>query len=295
VAHACHTYDIFEMGGLAKKMKTTTWTFWVGTLALAGIVPFSGFWSKDEILAAAHQHHEALGFSPTILYYIAVLVAAMTAFYMGRCNLLTFHGKYRGKAHPHESPKAMAWPLVFLAICAIFIGFVGAPFGQMGEHGLFWHLRLLTPTAAETESAVYQWGVFAHPHFHWNIAILGTVMALGGFLLAGLVYGWKKIDAGKLKERFLPIWNLLWNKYYIDEFYLFLVRKVQQGIAVAANWLEQVVIIGGLVNGLAGGAREAGNRVRMLQTGRLHSYVSMVLLGLTLLVFLFVLLSSGGA
>ena len=285
VAHACHTYDIFEMGGLAKKMKHTTWTFWVGTLALAGIFPFAGFWSKDEILAAAHQDAGVLGFNGTFLYVVAVGVAFMTAFYMGRCCLLTFHGKYRGGEHPHESPKVMWIPLAFLAVCSVFLGFVAAPapFNVFGD-GLFYHMRLLTPTAAGTTG--YVWGAYEHGHFHWDIATIGTIVAVLGFVVAWLFYGSKKVlSAESAKARLGWLWTLLWNKYYIDHFYLWLVRRVQQGIAVVSNFVEQYIIIGILVNGIAGGTKEAGNRLRFMQTGRVNSYVTVILAGITILVF----------
>ncbi|MHC4469840.1 MAG: NADH-quinone oxidoreductase subunit L [Planctomycetota bacterium] len=284
VAHACHTYDIFEMGGLAKKMKHTTWTFWVGTLALAGIFPFAGFWSKDEILAAAHQDAGILGFNGVVLYVVAVGVAFMTAFYMGRCCWLTFHGKYRGKEHPHESPKVMWIPLAFLAVCSIFLGFVAAPapFNVFGE-GLFYHMRLLTPTAAGTTD--YVWGAYEHGHFHLDIALIGTIVAVAGLFVAWLFYGKRKLSAEKALAKLKPIHTLLWNKYYIDDFYLWLVRKVQQGIAVVMNFVEQHIIIGIMVNGIAGGTKEAGNRLRRMQTGRVNSYVTVVLAGITILVF----------
>jgi len=280
VAHACHTYDIFEMGGLAKKMKITTVTFWIGTLALAGIFPFAGFWSKDEILAAAgHTSVAALGFNAQPLYILGVAVAFMTAFYMGRCNFLTFHGKYRGEGHPHESSPVMWWPLVVLATGAAFIGFIAAPWVH---HGLHYYLGLPHATAA---GPIWE---YKHHDFHMDVALIGSAVAILGFVFSWFIYSKKAISAENLKEKFKPIWTLLDNLYYIDAFYLWLVKKVQQGIAVLANFIEQHIIIGILVNGIGGGTREAGNRLRMMQTGRVHSYVTMVLAGITILVFWFV-------
>jgi NADH-quinone oxidoreductase subunit L len=281
VAHACHTYDIFEMGGLAKKMKHTTWTFWVGTLALAGIFPFAGFWSKDEILAAAHQTSDVLQFSAGALYVIAVGVAFMTAFYMGRLCWLVFHGEYRGKEHPHEAPKVMWVPLAVLAFFSVVVGFAGAPFFTKN---FFWYSRLLTPTAVAGHHGTpgpYEWGAWEAGYFHWNIAIPGTIVAVAGLVVAWLFYGKKRFSAENVRQKLRPIHTLLVNKYYIDDFYLFLVRKIQQGIAVVANFLEQYVIIGIFVNGIGGGTREAGNRLRAMQTGRIHTYVTVVLIGIT--------------
>ena len=281
VAHACHTYDIFEMGGLAKKMKHTTWTFWVGTLALAGIAPLAGFWSKDEILHAAHRSTAELGFNAHFLYFIAVGVAFMTAFYMGRLVFTTFYGKYRGHGEPHESPPVMWIPLAVLAHLSIVIGFIGAPFGPFKDTGLNYFLRLATPTAEGVE-----WGLFHHATFNMQLATTGTIMGVGGLVLSFLFYGPKPVfSAERMKERLKPLHTLLVHKFYIDEFYLFLVKRVQQGIAVVSNFVEQYIIIGIIVNGIAGGTREAGNRLRGMQTGRVHSYVTVILAGITILVF----------
>ena len=117
-----------------------------------------------------------------------------------------------------------------------------------------------------------------------NQAVLGSAMAIAGLILAWLFYGSKTFSAEKAKQKLKPLHTLLVNKYYIDEFYLFLVRRVQQGIAIVANWLEQKVIIGMFVNGIAGGAKDAAHRLRESQTGRVNSYVTTVLAGITLAV-----------
>ena len=109
-----------------------------------------------------------------------------------------------------------------------------------------------------------------------------------------MFYGSQKFSAEKAKEKLAPLHKLLVNKYYIDEFYLFLVKKVQQGIAAASSIIEQKIIIGIFVNGIAGGTREAGNRLRMMQTGRVNSYVTIVLSGITILVFALVIFARNG-
>ena len=284
VIHACHTNDIWEMGGLKSKMKHTWWTFAAGTLALCGIFPFAGFWSKDEVLAVSHH--------ATILYWIGVVVAFMTAFYMGRCFLTVFYGKYRGHGHPHESPAVMWVPLAVLAVFAIFGGFFGAPanMNPFGDHGLQHYL--IVGTAGE--HGVPHWPT-DHGHvegaLHMDVAAIGTLFALAGIALSVLFYGTKTFSAEKAKAKLKPIHTLLIKKYYIDEFYLFLVRKVQQGIAVVANFIEQYIIIGIIVNGIAGGTKDAGHRLRSMQTGRVHNYVTVVLAGITLLLFFFVVWS----
>src|SRR5688572_21315500 len=121
VIHAVHSNNMSEMGGLKKYMPTTYWTFIIGTVALAGIFPLAGFWSKDEILLGAMESH---------YYYIlavGLIGAFMTAAYMGRCVHLTFHGEYRGHGHPHESPRTMTVPLLLLAVPSVIIGLINAP------------------------------------------------------------------------------------------------------------------------------------------------------------------------
>ncbi|MCU0725977.1 MAG: NADH-quinone oxidoreductase subunit L [Planctomycetes bacterium] len=281
VIHACHSNDIWDMGGLGKKMKQTTWTFWAGTLALAGIFPLAGFWSKDEILAVSHH--------ATALYIVGVGVAFMTAFYMGRACFTVFHGTYRGHGHPHESPRVMWIPLAVLAVVSIFGGFVGAPssLNPFGEHGLQSFLLV-----AYLKDGVVHWPV-GHGHveagLHLDVATVGTLMALGGLLLAWLFYGKGVLSAERVKQRLKPLHTLLVNKYYIDDFYLWLVRRVQQGFAIAANWLEQKIIIGVLVNGIAAGTKDAAARLRKTASGQIHSYVTIVLAGVTILVFWFVI------
>src|SRR5687767_2591103 len=121
VIHAVHSNNMSEMGGLKKYMPTTYWTFVIGTLALAGIFPLAGFWSKDEILLGALENNY-----PFILI-LGLVGAFMTACYMGRCVHLTFHGEYRGHGHPHESPRSMTVPLILLAIPSVLIGLINAP------------------------------------------------------------------------------------------------------------------------------------------------------------------------
>jgi NADH-quinone oxidoreductase subunit L len=271
---ACHhEQDIWKMGGLRKKMPATFWTFMIGTVALMGIPPFSGFFSKDEILAAAH--HPDTG-NP-LLYWIAVITALMTAFYMGRCIFVTFWGEYRGHGDVKESPKVMTVPLIILAFFSVTIGWIGIP----GLHHGFQHFV-----------------TFGHGHgehvFHVDVAAIGTTAGLLGLFGAWLIYQKKAIAAADLKKKLKPLHTLLVNKYYFDELYLFLVLKIQQGIAILMNWIEQKILIGTIVNGTAGLTKLSGDRLRRLQTGHLHTYVFLIVAGLTLIVYLAVVLPGSG-
>jgi NADH-quinone oxidoreductase subunit L len=274
---ACHhEQDIWKMGGLRKKMPVTFWTFIIGTIALMGLPPFSGFFSKDEILAAASYGPLA---NP-LLSVLGVATAVMTAFYMGRCCFVTFGGKYRGHGEVKESPKVMTIPLIILAFFSITVGWIGWP----GLHdGLQSYITFPTLAGHEVSHA-----------FHWDVAIIGTCAALIGLIGAWLIYHRKVWSAEAIKQKLMPLHTLLDHKYYFDEFYLFLVLRVQQGIAILANWFEQNVLIKGIVNNIGGLTLFSGDRLRRLQTGHLHTYVFLIVTGLTLIVYLAVVIPGLG-
>ena len=267
VIHGCHhEQDMRKMGGIKKYMPSTHKTWVIGTLALCGIFPLAGFWSKDEILGAA-MANGTLG-SAKILWGLGTLVAFMTAFYMGRAWFMTFRGEYRGKHEPHESPKVMTVPLWILAIFSIFIGFVGVP----GSGNLI-------------ERFLHSWHVGGPAEFHTSVAIISTIVAVLGLVLAYRIYG-KGTGKDPLPEKLGGLWTLWANLWYVDKFYLWLVRVVQQGIAKICWWFERWVVIQGLFNGLARGTRVAGEQVRQAHTGRLGSYVTSFVLGAVIVMIL---------
>ncbi len=276
VIHACHTQEITEMGGLRKAMPSTFRTWVIGTLALAGIFPFAGFFSKDEILAAAASpEHGSLP-----LLVVAVFTAGLTAFYMMRATALTFFGEHRGHGHPHESPAVMTLPLWFLAIPATFIGWLGFPrIGWFQEH--FWIRGVAEHAGAE--------------EFHLGLAAVGTAVAVGGLVLGWMVYGSKRISAEAWKERLLPLHTLFARKYWFDEMYLWLVQVVQQGIAEATNFFEQNVLIRGVIDGLSALVKWGGRALRELQTGSIHTYVRFALAGSVLVIAWVLVLAARGA
>ncbi len=288
IIHAVHTNNIQEMGGLFSKLKLTAPAFIIASLSIAGIFPLSGFWSKDEIVAAASHH-------PVFLVF-TLLIAFMTAFYMFRLCFLTFFGEPRDKEkyeHAHESPKTMTYPLVFLAFLAIFAGWVGLPWLQNGFASFVYH------------------GEPYHPHANWWLMIISTIMAVSGIGLAYLMYYKKSISADRVAEKFKPLYTLLYNKYYFDELYdAVLIRPVLafgrlmwrfdggvidglvNGTAWATvlwadmkQWFDKW-IVDGAVNGSGWIVRQSGNIGRFLQTGRVQSYAFFALL-LVVLVSLF--------
>ena len=265
VIHSLHTQDIWEMGGITKKMPVTTATFLIGTLALAGIFPLAGFWSKDEILSLAYEKNFSL-------YIVGTLVALLTAFYMGRLIFVAFFGKERkAHHHAHESPASMTAPLILLAIFSVIGGFIGIP--QFVHRGL------------EAEAP-----------FNFLVAAISTIAALGGIGLAYAFYGAEILSAEEWAGRLKPVRALLIHKFYIDDFYdRFLVQTVQQSIAALSNLFERYVIIGFAVNGVAWVTERTGNILRRVQTGMIHSYVLFLMLGVTVMMYLFVALQTGGA
>ncbi len=269
-----HEQDMRKMGGLRKKMPVTFWTFVIGTIALAGIFPASGFWSKDAILGSASINHTVPG--ATFLYGVGVLVAFMTAAYMGRCVLLTFFGKYRGHAHPKESPATMTGPLVLLAVASLFAGALSLPKGISAEGG--WLERALVGVQAAPS-----WFAGVHEEqFHLSVAIGGTVAALLGLFVAYMFYGSRKWSIDGFVSKVGPLHHLLEKKYYFDEFYLWIVREVQQRVAVLSNFIE-VHILRWIVDTIAAIHRWFGGQIRLLLDGHLHRYITLALLGVVVI------------
>ncbi|MCA1692199.1 MAG: NADH-quinone oxidoreductase subunit L [Actinobacteria bacterium] len=236
--HAVHSNNMSDMGGMRRHMPTTFWTFVVGSVALAGIPPLAGFWSKDEILNGALENHY------TLFLVVGLVGAFMTAAYMTRANYLIFGGEYRGHAHPHESPPSMAWPLRILAVFSVFVGLANAPgIEKFNEWVLF-----------EIEGVPE----FLHHHaFNPGLAALSTLVALLGVGAAAGYYlrnTWPKGFA----ERSSLARNghrILVNKYYLDALFVDgIVRSIQYPIARLAYWINQKVI-DGVINGVGIGAR----------------------------------------
>jgi NADH-quinone oxidoreductase subunit L len=238
IIHAVRTNNMSEMGGLRKMMPTTYRTFLIGSLALAGIPPLAGFWSKDEIISTAwHTGHYAI-------WAVALITAIVTAFYMTRAVMLTFFGEYRGDAHPHESPVAITGPLTVLAVGAVVTGFLNAT--ALDIH-LFTDWVHLGPVA---ESEPFNYGFAA-------ISILGAV---AGLLAGYRVYGrWREREPLRALG---PAYTLLERKYFLDDIYLGgVIRPIQYPIARGVYWTNQK-ILDGAVNAAAWLTRRLGERVR---------------------------------
>lgn len=248
VIHGTHEQDIRKLGGLIRSMPWTSVSFAIGALALCGIPGLSGFFSKDEVLAVAHEQH-------LVLYWLAVLTAGMTAFYTGRAWFVAFAGKaYRSEhAHPHESPWVMILPLLVLAFLSIIAGYIGIP-------------RFL-----------------AHhtPQMHWGVVLTSTLIVGSGLLLSWLMYGSRRLSAQQWVGALAIPYSFLERRYGIDEFYRGYVERIQQRlIAASCAWVERMLIIGVGVNGIAFATQTVGRIIRRAQTGKVQTYVLAFLGGL---------------
>ena len=300
VIHAVHSNNMSDMGGLRKRMPATFWTFVVGSLALAGIVPLAGFWSKDEILASLYYDSQHGGGSlATFVLVLALAGAFITAFYMARVVNLTFFGRYQGAGQPHESPRVMTYPLVGLATLAAVGGLVNIP-------GAF--------TAFTSWLAARAHPILEHhaEALNLGLAALGTLAALAGIAAGTALFGRGRATQ-KERDRFrVPLlYPLLERKYFVDDLYDYaLVRPIRGPLARAANWSNDVVIdgavnafgvvarrlaslvYGGLdqrgidlgINAAAAAAGEAGGALRRVQTGKVQQYAAALFLGAVLLV-----------
>jgi len=220
VIHGVHTQDIQQMGGLFKKMRVTGATFIIAALAIAGIPPLAGFWSKDEILSVALENHHP------VLFVLAVFTSLLTSFYMFRLIFLTLFGKMRSELHPHESPRVMTVPLSILAVCSIVVGLPGSPF-------MNYAFQSFVSTGREHEAIEPNYFVMA----------LSTVIALAGIGLAYLFYMRNNMAVpAMLRSRFSSLHTLLSNKYYFDEIYAGAVLKPYGKLCQLAAKFDRGVI-----------------------------------------------------
>ncbi len=334
VIHAMHhEQDIRNMGGLRKKMPITYATFLISSLAISGIPLTSGFLSKDGILSGSYAFASLTGH--WLFPVVGFFVAALTAFYMFRLVIITFHGEPRDQhkyEHAHESKIAMALPLVVLTVLSVFIWYTPNPLNPADGWMLNKWIKnpvLHTPENVrfdfmkpdhDMESSVASSGemMFSESYehaihsAHYPGMALSLIMAVGGILLAFMFYQWKKLDADKLAEKIKPLYNFSLNKWYFDELYdktfvggtLLLSRflgafdlKVIDGIVNGSAAITKAfskfvgkfdnIVVDGLVNFFAYLSGFIGLILRRFQTGRVQTYVVMVIFSLIILLFIF--------
>jgi NADH-quinone oxidoreductase subunit L len=269
VIHVVATNNMKEMGGLARAMPVTFWTFLVATLALTGIPPFSGFFSKDAILLAAYTHDK-------LLWAIGTFGAFLTALYMGLLLWYTFAGSFRGGAaggghdardaaggggpHLHESPRVMTVPLVILAACTVGLGFLEHPFE-----------RLVRFEGAEA------------PASNAGLLVISVLVAVAGWAAAGAIYRWRIVPSEVLRQRFGSLYTLLVHKYYVDDVYGWVFLKAGGVVMWAAGAFDRYVV-DGLVNAAGWIAGQMGLFLRYLQTGREENYLLLIFLSVVVIV-----------
>ncbi len=270
--------DMRAMGGLKPKMPVTYWTMLIAALAIAGIPPLSGFFSKDEILLGAYSSGHP------VIYALGLATSLLTAFYMFRLFFKTFHGERKMSQerweHAHESPRSMTAPLVLLAIGAAFAGVVGIP-EFLGAHGASWANiigRFLAPAIAVGE----------HPAVSTTLAytLMAAAIAVGviGLATAWYFYIVKPGTAAKMAERAPAVYSTLVNKYWVDELYNAVFVRPGKAFAAFLWKFVDSVIIDGTVNGLAravGGLSIIGRRI---ETGYIRNYALAIFLGAIILV-----------
>ncbi len=279
--------DMRLMGGLKKKMPVTYWTMLAATLAICGIPGFSGFFSKDEILASSF-------FSPRgseFLWFVGTFTAGLTAFYMFRLLFNVFHGECRApeelKHHIHEAPKSMTVPMSILAILSVIGGYVGVPKILGGANHIHHFL----------ESSIAKLPEMAHTEHHVAVSKEFTLMgisvaaALIGILIAYWFYMKSREIPVRLSQRFPVLYRLLYNKWYVDEIYMAIVVNPLRALANFFWKGTDVTVIDGSVNGIAGGVKSFGESLRKWETGHMQHYVFTMMIGIFVVVAYFLIAS----
>ncbi|HUX97728.1 MAG TPA: NADH-quinone oxidoreductase subunit L [Bacteroidales bacterium] len=260
IIHAVHSNYMTDMGGLRKHLPITHLTFLAACLAISGIPPFSGFFSKDEILTAALHHNK-------LLFAVEYAVAGITAFYMFRLYFSIFWGRDTHYHHtPHEAPATMTIPLIILALGAIFSGFL--PFHE-----------LVTSDGKGFEA-----------HIELSVAIPSVIIGLMGIGLAYLMYKKESVIPDKLAATFKYSYKWAYNKFYIDEVYLYVTKKIIfRYISTPIAWFDRH-IVDGTINAIAFVTQLASFRIRQFQSGQLQKYGFVFITGAITLAIIFIYL-----
>ncbi|MBL7970157.1 MAG: NADH-quinone oxidoreductase subunit L [Prolixibacteraceae bacterium] len=261
IIHAVHSNYMYDMGGLRKYMPVTHITFLIACLTIAGVPPLSGFFSKDEILVAALHHNK-------LLFAVEFIVAGLTAFYMFRLYFNVFWGKDRHYHHtPHESPLTMSIPLMFLAVASVFSGFLP-----------FHHLVTSDKMGFDTE-------------MHMAVAVPSVLIGLLGIAMAWILYKKESSIPAKLANKFGILYTATYNKFYFDEIYLFVTRRIIFNyISRPIAWFDRHIIDGFMV-GIGLVTEKISYQIKGMQSGQLQHYAFMFVAGtlalaLSLLYFL---------
>ncbi len=278
VIHAMsNEQDMRRMGGLRKALPITFLTMLIGCLAISGIPPFAGFFSKDEILSHVYEHNK-------VMWAIGVFTSFLTAFYMFRLLFLTFFGEFRGteeqRHHLHESPASMTLPLIVLAILSAVGGFMGAPM-FVGKHYLadylapiFTYSRQILPAAFTTE-----------PEHNTELMLMGisVLVAVVGIVLAYVMYVARAQRPAEDEAQRSAIDSLVYHKYYVDELYNNLIVKPVMALSTGLYKFVENGIIDPIANGVGRVTLAGGQLLRNVQTGSVETYLILMVLGIVLI------------
>ncbi|WP_142784179.1 NADH-quinone oxidoreductase subunit L [Changchengzhania lutea] len=260
VIHAVHSNYLKDMGGLRKYMPITNITFLIAALAIAGVPPFAGFWSKDEILVAAYEHNK-------LIYLVGVFVAGLTAFYMFRLYFGIFWGKETKYKHtPHESPFSMTFPLMVLALLSIVGGFI--PFSEF-----------VSPDRAGFEA-----------HLNYSLAAIAVGVGLVGILLAWVFYKKENSLSDRFANGFGVFYKWTYDKFYFDEIYLFVTKKILfKGVSASAAWFDRHVV-DATMNLIGNSTVATSKKIKGLQSGKVQDYAFSFIAGVVVIALVFIYL-----
>jgi NADH-quinone oxidoreductase subunit L len=260
VIHAIHSNYLKDMGGLRKYMPITNVTFLIAALAIAGVPPFAGFWSKDEILVAAYEHNQ-------LIYYVGVLVAGLTAFYIFRIYFGIFWGKEKTYEHkPHESPLSMTAPLMVLALLSIVVGFI--PFSEF----------------VSADKAGFE------AHLNYPLAAIATGVGLVGIIVAWAFYKKESSLSDKLAKAFGPFYKWTSDKFYFDEIYLFVTKKIlfKRVSEPIAKFDKKYV--DATMEGIGNKTVCLSKSIKSLQSGKFQDYAVSLVMGAVIIALIFIYL-----
>jgi len=260
VIHAVHSNYLKDMGGLRKYMPITNITFLIAALAISGVFPLSGFWSKDEILVAAFEHNK-------LIYGVGIFVAGLTAFYMFRLYFGIFWGKETKYEHaPNESPLSMTFPLMVLALITVIGGFI--PFSE-----------LVTPDKIGFET-----------HINYQVALLSSFVAVFGIVMANMFYKKENDLADKFANAFGPFYKWASDKFYFDEIYMFVTKKIlfKRVSAPIAHFDKKYV--DGTMEGIGNKTVVLSEKIKGMQSGKLQDYAFAFIAGVVVIALVFIYL-----
>jgi len=260
VIHAVHSNYLKDMGNLRKYMPITNITFLIAALAIAGVPPFAGFWSKDEILVAAYEHNK-------LIYYVGVFVAGLTAFYMFRIYFGIFWGKETKYEHtPKESPISMTLPLIVLAILSIVGGFI--PFSEF-----------VTPDKAGFEA-----------HLNYPLAAVAVAVGFIGIAFAWVFYKKENSLSDRFANGFGLLYKWAYNKFYFDEIYLFITKKILfKRVSAPAAWFDRNVV-DATMNLIGNSTVTTSKKIKGLQSGKVQDYAFAFIAGVVIIAAVFIYL-----